>query len=193
MSSQPVKKLILNIIPPCSTANSTTPSPLPPPPVYTYLPSGAQMEYRAGPLIHDCGHHNDEESPFSTILFNIISPISIIGDNNIVTIDPMQNAANIANTILRSLKEASTCNAGVAMIDEEGRPRPIEVRVDAGIKVEGGKNIVGEKAVVMGLQADPMKRKRDLRDGNEEAKKGSNKHEVVETGGDAKRQKVQQE
>lgn len=34
------------------------------------------------------------------------------------------------------------------MIDEKGRPRPIEVEVMAKTRVEGSKNVVGEKAVL---------------------------------------------
>lgn len=38
--------------------------------------------------------------------------------------------------------------SGVPMIDEEGRPRPIKVQVTAETRVEGCRNVVGEKAVL---------------------------------------------
>lgn len=33
------------------------------------------------------------------------------------------------------------------MIDEEGRPRPIKVKIEAGITIDGQTNVVGEKAI----------------------------------------------
>lgn len=37
---------------------------------------------------------------------------------------------------------------GIPMIDENGRPRPIKVEVRAETRVDGSKNVVGEKAVI---------------------------------------------
>lgn len=36
------------------------------------------------------------------------------------------------------------------MIDEDGRPRPIDVRIDAGVRIEGKGDVVAEKGVVEG-------------------------------------------
>jgi hypothetical protein len=38
---------------------------------------------------------------------------------------------------------------GIPMIDQDGRPRPVEIKADAGITVEGTNNVVGtERGVV---------------------------------------------
>ncbi len=51
------------------------------------------------------------------------------------------------------------------MIDEEGRPRPILVEVNANVKIHGSKNVVGGRAVVGhlaqngGMRRGPEERK----------------------------------
>ena len=37
------------------------------------------------------------------------------------------------------------------MIDEEGRPRPIKVEVMTETRIEGSRNVIGEKAVVAAI------------------------------------------
>ncbi len=37
---------------------------------------------------------------------------------------------------------------GVPMIDEEGVPRAVNIRVDCDVKVKGNKNMIGEKAIL---------------------------------------------
>lgn len=46
------------------------------------------------------------------------------------------------------------------MIDEEGRPRPILVEVNADVKIDGSKNVVGERAVVGHLPQNGGMRRR---------------------------------
>lgn len=38
------------------------------------------------------------------------------------------------------------------MIDEDGRPRPIDVKIEAGVRIEGRGNVVGEKGALEGLR-----------------------------------------
>lgn len=47
---------------------------------------------------------------------------------------------------------------GLPMIDEDGRLRAIDLKVDAAIVVDGERNVVGEKAVVTLLQ----RRRKDI-------------------------------
>ena len=44
------------------------------------------------------------------------------------------------------------------MIDEEGRPRPILVEVNADVKIDGSKNVVGERAVGHSAQNGGMRK-----------------------------------
>lgn len=48
--------------------------------------------------------------------------------------------------ISMALKQASMSGSGVPMIDEEGRPRPVKVKVEAAMRIEGSRNTVGHKA-----------------------------------------------
>jgi hypothetical protein len=127
-----------------------------PPPGYVQHPLAAQML----PGIDDVPEYDGDLSP---IIIHISSPLTVIGNGNLVAIDTDKAAINIANTIARSLKAASVSSTGIPMIDEEGRPRPIEVRVDVGVKIDGTKNTIGEQAVLSALQAsfNALKRKRD--------------------------------
>jgi hypothetical protein len=62
--------------------------------------------------------------------------------------------------------------AGIPMIDEEGRPRPIDVQVDAGITVHGTKNTIGNSVDLFDLRAaQHMKRKRESTEDYEEQPK----------------------
>lgn len=56
------------------------------------------------------------------------------------------------------------------MIDEEGRPRPIDVQVDAGIIVRGTKNTIGKNEVLLGIRAtrDSKRKREQTEEGNDE-------------------------
>lgn len=45
------------------------------------------------------------------------------------------------------------------MIDEDGRPRPIEVQIHAEITIDGARNVIGEKAVLGSMTGMNAKRK----------------------------------
>lgn len=127
------------------------------------------------PGLNDVPEYDGDLSP---IIIHISSPLTVIGNGNLVAIDTDKAAINIASTIARSLKEASVSSTGIPMIDEEGRPRPIEVRVDVDVKIDGTKNTIGEQAVLSALQAsfNALKRKRD------EVEKDANGSTRMDTG-----------
>uniref|UniRef100_A0A1Y1N2U9 Uncharacterized protein n=1 Tax=Photinus pyralis TaxID=7054 RepID=A0A1Y1N2U9_PHOPY len=61
---------------------------------------------------------------------------------------------------------------GIPMVDEDGRPRPIKIRVDASTEVVGADNVVGHEEIIIGesrrrvqfnneLLNRPAKRRRD--------------------------------
>lgn len=121
----------------------TTPSQaITPPPAYGHdqALSTSVVEYE-----EDC---SDEDEGLSSIHLRINTPLVVNGDNNLVAIDPAASASKIAMAVVAAIKQMSMGESGVPMIDEEGRPRPIKVDVTAETRVEGSKNVVGEKAVL---------------------------------------------
>jgi hypothetical protein len=168
------------------TPSTTTQAISSPPPAYTYYPSVPQLAAQ----IDEEHPDSDMDSTPSPIIISISSPVTIIGHTNLLAIDPTEMGTNIAQSIVRSIKEASVCSAGIPMFDEEGRPRPIEIRVDAGIKVQGTNNTVGEKAVLFGLQAAAdLKRTRESTEDNQLEAAGDGS-ELKETDCAGKRQKI---
>lgn len=47
-----------------------------------------------------------------------------------------------------ALKAGSAGTGGLPMIDEEGRPRPVVLEVEAGWRIEGDGNVVGREDIV---------------------------------------------
>jgi hypothetical protein len=91
-------------------------------------------------------YESPEDKPTS-ITISITAPLHIKGSNNLLAVNLTSHATAIAHSVIQALKEASMSRAGIPMIDEDGRPRTLDVKVDAGIRVEGERNVVGEKAV----------------------------------------------
>ncbi len=120
-----------------------------PPPAYTYQPINPQVAAQ----IENDDAEPDMDATHSPINIRISSPITVIGDENLIAIEPAEMASRMANAIIRSIRDCSMACAGIPMIDEEGRPRPIDVQVDAGITVRGNRNTTGGGAVLLGLRA----------------------------------------
>lgn len=94
--------------------------------------------------------------------------------------------------VVSALKQISMGGSGVPMIDEEGRPRPVKVHVMAETRVQGCRNVVGERAVLgavvggglaMGAKRKPAAEE-DARDGKKRERAGS---EPVQSQGEGKR------
>lgn len=49
---------------------------------------------------------------------------------------------------MEAMKAGSAGAGGLPMIDEEGRPRPVVLEVEAGWRVEGEGNVVGREEIV---------------------------------------------
>lgn len=88
--------------------------------------------------------------PFSPITLRIKTAVHVTADNNIVCLRkaPEEAAGEAARLVMEAMRAGSTGAGGVPMIDEEGRPRPVVVEVEAGWRVEGGGNVVGREEVV---------------------------------------------
>ncbi|UKZ77625.1 hypothetical protein TrVFT333_005349 [Trichoderma virens FT-333] len=91
-----------------------------------------------------------EEESISPISLRINTSVLISKNNNLVclTDTPASHANAIARAVVKAIQENSSGQCGIPMIDEDGRPRPIKIEVDAGITVEGSGNVVGNENVV---------------------------------------------
>lgn len=88
--------------------------------------------------------------PFSPITLRIKTSVHVSHDNNIVCLRsaPEEAAGDAARLVMEAMKAGSAGAGGVPMIDEDGRPRPVVVEVEAGWHVEGAGNVVGREDVV---------------------------------------------
>ncbi|KAH8808214.1 hypothetical protein F5884DRAFT_360353 [Xylogone sp. PMI_703] len=116
----------------------------------------------------------DETTPPS-ISINITSSLSITGSNNVIGMDTGRTAATIARALVDAIKTTSMSAMGIPMIDEEGKPRTINVVVDAGMKVDGNDNIVGEDVAKMRME---ILRKRDNQDRKNKIKESDSESET---------------
>lgn len=91
----------------------------------------------------------DEEAVYESSSFNlsINSPLTITGDDNIITFHPAPQVQKITEAILQSLKSASEGSRGLTMGDADGNPRAIKVDINAAVMISGQRNILGEEAV----------------------------------------------
>ncbi|QYS98806.1 hypothetical protein H0G86_005966 [Trichoderma simmonsii] len=106
---------------------------------------------------------DQEEENISPISLRINTSVLISKNNNLVclTDTPASHANAIARAVVKAIQENSSGQCGIPMIDEDGRPRPIKIEVDAGITVEGSGNIVGNEDIVnQVLQQRGLTRKR---------------------------------
>ncbi|KAG4026504.1 hypothetical protein MFRU_040g00620 [Monilinia fructicola] len=90
-----------------------------------------------------------EDDPYETNTFclKVNSPLTIMGDNNIVTFHPAPQVQNIAEAVLKALVATSEGQRGLPMGDAEGNPRGIRLDITAAVSINGHQNIVGEEAV----------------------------------------------
>lgn len=93
---------------------------------------------------------NMEDAHHSTISLRINTSIKISSDNNLICIadTPADHANAIARAVVHAIQENSSGQCGIPMIDEDGRPRPVRIEVDAGVAVEGTGNVVGNQKVI---------------------------------------------
>lgn len=90
-------------------------------------------------LLEDDEDDHEEPGP---ILVKVHCPVIIKGDNNVCSVDPAILTQRITMAVARSLR---TMGGGVPMVDGNGAPREIRVDVQAETRIEGSKNMVGEK------------------------------------------------
>lgn len=100
---------------------------------------------------------DDEQEPTSNVSITIKAGVTIAGNNNTISVDPAATGCKIAVAIVTGLRQMSGIAGGVPMIDENGRPRPIIIDVDAGTRIEGSDNVLGEKAAHISIPTPSAK------------------------------------
>lgn len=90
---------------------------------------------------------HDEDDGHSAIDLRISTALHVQGDNNAVLLGatPVDHARAVTQAVVLAIRQCSGVNGGIPMIDEEGRPRPFNITVDAGVNVEGSGNLLGNE------------------------------------------------
>ncbi|KAG6300586.1 hypothetical protein E4U09_006671 [Claviceps aff. purpurea] len=109
-----------------------------------------------------------DDSP-SGIILRINSSVRISSNNNHVCINetPAQHANAIARAVVHAIQENSAGQCGIPMIDEDGRPRPVRIEVDAGLEVHGEGNVVGHEVFVRDCLREQRRRQRGRQRGRQ--------------------------
>jgi SpoVK/Ycf46/Vps4 family AAA+-type ATPase len=124
-----------------------------PPPSYT-MASQLDHSLMSNPPAHVFEEDDDYEQEVApNVSITIRAGVTVKGNHNIISVDPSTTGCKIAVAIVTGLRQMSGVSGGVPMIDENGRPRPITVDVDASTKIEGSDNFLGEKAVATATSA----------------------------------------
>ena len=91
----------------------------------------------------------DSSEGISPIRLRIDASITISTDNNVVFLESSlaDQGKSMVNAVVQALRDHSSGQCGIPMIDEDGRPRPIDVEVHAGMTVEGTGNIIGPLSI----------------------------------------------
>lgn len=121
---------------------------------------------------------DDGDDGRSPIDLRVSTALHIQGDNNAVLVGatPVDHARAVAQAVMSAIRQCSDVTGGIPMIDEEGRPRPFNIAVDAGVSVEGSGNLLGNEEHIKrflgsgdggGSGSGGGKRKRDDGDGRD--------------------------
>jgi hypothetical protein len=90
----------------------------------------------------------------SPIHLRISTRVNVARNDNFVALPytPAEQANSIAKAIMEAFRVGT--GGGIPMIDQDGRPRPVHIEVDAGITVDGANNVVGtERATLEVMRA----------------------------------------
>ncbi|KAK2591781.1 hypothetical protein QQS21_010540 [Conoideocrella luteorostrata] len=150
---------------------------------------GNNVELDRSPLVSILNNHpNDMDLDYgdglhpeegqSPICLRINTSVKVCSSSNIVCIKdtPSEHANAIARAVVQAIQENSSGQCGIPMVDEDGRPRPIKIEVDASMEVEGQENVVGNEDVIG--QALQQRRKRDHQDDEDEDSEASSSGSV---------------
>ncbi|KOS18700.1 hypothetical protein ESCO_000962 [Escovopsis weberi] len=92
----------------------------------------------------------NSEGGFSPICLRINTSVVVNSSNNLICLfdTPASHANAIAKAVVQAIQENSSGQCGIPMIDEDGRPRPLKIEVDAGITVDGANNVIGSEEMI---------------------------------------------
>lgn len=112
----------------------------------------------------------DAEDTQSPIILRINTSIRISDNDNVVCFNdhPAEQAKAIARAVIVVLQENSSGQCGIPMVDEDGRPRPVRIEVDAAVDVGGTGNVVGNEKIVMNAMAQRIQRRRERDDSEDD-------------------------
>lgn len=98
----------------------------------------------SGGLVDD-----DDLEELSPISLRISTHVNVARDGNIIALpcSPAEQANTIAKAVVETI-QGQDWASGLPMIDENGRPRPIKLEVDAGITVGGSANVIGTESII---------------------------------------------
>jgi hypothetical protein len=106
----------------------------------------------------------EDEGP-SSISLRINTSVNVSKSNNIICLDatPADHANSIAQAVVQAIHKHSSAECGIPMIDEQGRPRPVNIEVDASMMVEGSGNIIGGQEAILRVLAERSQQQRLMR------------------------------
>ncbi|KND94985.1 hypothetical protein TOPH_00203 [Tolypocladium ophioglossoides CBS 100239] len=123
---------------------------------------------------------DDSEDGLSAISLRINTSITVSSNDNMVCLaeTPADHANAIAEAVVKAVQQHSSGQCGIPMIDEEGRPRPIRIEVDAGLTVEGTGNVIGKESIVAEVlrqRGQTLRRRRQKSEEDDEDAAGPSK------------------
>ena len=109
----------------------------------------------------------------SQIRLHVNTSVVVSDSSNVICLPscPSDQAQTITQAVFKALQENSAGQCGMPMIDEDGRPRPILVDIDASMAVTGANNVVGTAAVIKDffIYTAATNRQKDVKQGNGES------------------------
>ncbi|WDK19036.1 hypothetical protein CGRA01v4_10323 [Colletotrichum graminicola] len=110
--------------------------------------SGDSEAFQQLDSIPDAIVDDDLENP-SPMSLRISTRIKVASDGNLIALpcSPAEQATSMASAIIEAI-QGRDWMTGLPMIDENGRPRPLILDIDAGMTLEGSSNIVGTESVI---------------------------------------------
>ncbi|KAI9171335.1 hypothetical protein HJFPF1_00817 [Paramyrothecium foliicola] len=102
-------------------------------------------------LLSDAAEGQDETEGMSPISLRINTSVNVSKSNNLICLaaTPADHANAIAQAVVQAIQRNSSGQCGIPMIDEDGRPRPVNIEVDASMVVEGSGNVIGGQDAIM--------------------------------------------
>lgn len=101
-------------------------------------------------LLNNAAEEQDDAEGISPISLRINTSVNVTKSNNLICLSatPADHANAIAQAVVQAIQRNSSGQCGIPMIDEDGRPRPVNIEVDASMVVEGSGNVIGGQEII---------------------------------------------